>query len=168
MKTTLVPAQVTTVEDKIAGSLSLSQLILLCSPIFLGGVIYAIFPPFLHLNLIKTLLFVLLIIVFSLLSIRIKGKILLSWLIVISRYNLRPRYYIYNKNDLHLRRVKPPSDASEEHKKDIEPKKSLPTLPKIPIPQTVKLQSAIADPRSKLSIRASRKGGLSVHITQIK
>src|SRR5437868_6746891 len=103
MKTTLVPAQITTVEDKIAGSLSLSQLILLCVPIFLGGAVYALFPPFLHLTLIKTLLVVLLVITFSLFSIRIKGKILLSWLIVIGRYNLRPSYYIYNKNDVHLR-----------------------------------------------------------------
>jgi hypothetical protein len=168
MKTTLVPAQVTTVEDKIAGSLSLSQLILLCAPIFLGGAIYAIFPPFLHLTLIKTLLFVLLVIAFSLLSIRIKGKILLSWLIVISRYNLRPSLYIYNKNDMHLRNTKAVKAAKKESKKTIEPKKSLPSLPKIPIPQMVKLQTAITDPRSKLNIRASKKGGLSVHITEIK
>lgn len=168
MKTTLVPAQVTTVEDKIAGSLSLSQLLLLCTPIFLGGAMYALFPPLLHLTLLKTGLFILLGILFSLLSIRIRGKILLSWLVVISRYNLRPRYYVYNKNEMHLRINKALNRAVTERKKAVEPKKSMPTLPKIPIPQMVKLQSAITDPRSKLNIRASRKGGLSVHITEIK
>ena len=168
MKTTLVPAQVTTVEDKIAGSLSLSQLLLLCTPIFLGGAIYALFPPLLHLTLIKTGLFVLLVIIFSLLSIRIRGKILLSWLIVISRYNLRPRYYIYNKNEMHLRAAKASSKVSTEKQRPVERKKSMPILPKIPIPQMVKLQTAISDPRAKLNIRASRKGGLSVHITEIK
>ena len=168
MKTTLVPAQVTTVEDKIAGSLSLSQLLLLCTPIFLGGAIYALFPPLLHLTLLKTGLFMLLAVIFSLLSIRIRGKILLSWLVVISRYNLRPRYYIYNKNEMHLRMAKATIKTATEQKRPIERKKSAPLLPKIPIPQMVKLQSAIADPRSKLNIRASRKGGLSVHITEIK
>ena len=168
MKTTLVPAQVTTVEDKIAGSLSLSQLLLLCTPIFLGGAIYALFPPLLHLTLLKTGIFILLVITFSLLSLRIKGKILLSWLVVISRYNLRPRYYIYNKNEMHLRIAKMTAKAATKRKKPSEPKKAIPILPKIPMPQLVKLQSVIIDPRAKLSIRASKKGGLSVHITEIK
>ena len=45
MKTAIVPAQVTTVEDKVAGNLNLTQLLLIASPVFVRGVIYAVFPP---------------------------------------------------------------------------------------------------------------------------
>ncbi len=168
MKTTMVPAQVTTVEDKIAGNLSLSQLLLLCTPIFLSGAVYALFPPFLKLTALKTVIFTLFVIGFGLLSIRIKGKILMSWIIVISRYNLRPRYFIFDKNDSSLREAKLPTRAAINSAKPKAAKKMQPKLPKIPLPQVIKLQSAIADPRSKLSYKTSRKGGLSVHITEIK
>lgn len=46
MKTSIVPAQITTVEDKVAGNLSLPQLFLLSAPIFIGSLVYLIFPPF--------------------------------------------------------------------------------------------------------------------------
>lgn len=167
MKTTLVPAQVTTVEDKIAGSLSLQQLLLLCAPIFLSGAIYIVLPPFLHLTTVKVILFVLLSIIFSLLAIRVKGKILLMWLIVIGRYNARPRYYIFNKNDAYLRsssvtKEKVAGPVSEK------PIKLEPKLPKIPIPQMVQLQTAMADPGFELSFKADKKGGLNVYITEVK
>jgi len=46
MKTTTVPAQVTTVEDRLAGNLSLTQLLLLVCPVFVSCLIYVVFPPF--------------------------------------------------------------------------------------------------------------------------
>jgi len=168
MKTTLVPAQVTTVEDKIAGSLSLSQLLLLCAPIFLGSILYILFPPLLKLTLIKTLIFILLVIAFGLLSIRVRGKILLSWLIVISRYNLRPRFYIYDKNDSYLRLPPALKAKTAKQAKPAAAKKERPRRSKIPMSQMVRLQTVIADPRAKLRFRVSRKGGLDVHITEIK
>lgn len=45
MKVTVVPAQVTTVEDHVAGSLGFSQLILFAIPVFGGALLYAILPP---------------------------------------------------------------------------------------------------------------------------
>jgi len=168
MKTTTVPAQVTTVEDKIAGSLSLSQLMLLCAPIFLSAVGYILFPPMLKFTITKLVLFVLLAFVFCTLSIRLRGKLIIQWIVIMGRYNLRPRYYIYNKNDLHLRDFKPKVQAAIKKPVTAVAKKSHPKLPKLPIPQLLRLQEAVIDPRAKLSFKTSRKGGLSVHITEIK
>ena len=47
------------------------------------------------------------------LAIRIKGKILLLWVVVILRYNLRPRFYVFNRNNEHLRDVSQPVKAEE-------------------------------------------------------
>jgi len=36
------------------------------------------------------------------LAVRVKGTLLLNWLITIGRYNLRPRRYVLDKNDSYL------------------------------------------------------------------
>jgi hypothetical protein len=41
MKTTIVPAQVTTVEDRITARLTFTQLLLLVTPVFLSGAMFA-------------------------------------------------------------------------------------------------------------------------------
>ena len=77
MKVTIVPAQVTTVEDRIAGNLGLSQLLLLTTPVFSGSLLYVVLPPVFHGAIYKLVLIVALFIICSLMAIRIKGKILL-------------------------------------------------------------------------------------------
>ena len=49
MKTQVIPAQITTVEDKIVGSLTFSQLLLLLTPVALVALIYAFMPPLMEL-----------------------------------------------------------------------------------------------------------------------
>src|SRR5258708_18652430 len=100
MKVTVVPAQVTTIEDRIAGNLGLSQLLLLIAPVFGSSAIYMILPPNMQSAPYKLVLIATLVFVGCLLAIRIKGKILLFWLAIIFRYNLRPKYYVFNKNSL--------------------------------------------------------------------
>ena len=56
MRVTAIPAQVTTVEDRIVGSLNLSQLLLLCTPVFAGGLLYAVLPPMLVISVYKILI----------------------------------------------------------------------------------------------------------------
>src|SRR5947209_20569411 len=97
MKVTVVPAQVTTVEDRIVGSLGLSQILLLATPVFGGTMLYAILPPNFHSAIYKLIVIALLFATCGLMAIRIRGKILLLWLIVMLRYNLRPRYFVFNK-----------------------------------------------------------------------
>jgi hypothetical protein len=168
MKTTMVPAQVTTVEDKIAGSLNLTQLILLCTPIFISGAVYALFPPLLKFSFIKVLIIILTTVVLATLSIRFKGKLLINWIVVIGRYQLRPRYYIYNKNDLYLRKTRKLAAKIRAEKRPEPVKKLLPTAPNLPIPKIITLQALINDPRSNFRFSMGKKGGLDVHITEVK
>lgn len=168
MKTTIVPAQITTVEDKVAGNLSFTQLLLMTIPVFLDGALFVLFPPLFKLTPLKLTIGVVLAVVCMLLSIRIKGKILLTWIAVITRYNVRPRHYIFNKNDLHLRDYEQKSNQSVISQKQRVTK--APETPKplpIPTPEMVRLESAVTDPRSKFHFKAT-KGGLRVYIREVK
>lgn len=169
MKTTMVPAQVTTVEDKIAGNISLQQLLLLSSPIFIGVAVYVLFPPMIKLNVLKVVISSFIFLVFASMAIRIKGKLLIEWLVVIVRFNVRPRFYIFNKNDHYLRssakKVHEENDKKNESKKHT--KITLPHLPSLSTPEIVRIENAITDPRANFNF-TTRKGKLNVHITEIK
>ena len=90
MKTSVVPAQVTTIEDRIIGNLGFSQILLLIIPVFLSAGIFTFLPPILNGALYKYILMAILLILCIILSIRIRGKIVAFWLVVIFRYNQRP------------------------------------------------------------------------------
>ncbi len=168
MKTTVVPAQITTVEDKIAGSLNLSQLLLLAAPVFGGCALYIIFPPMLRFAPYKVVLMTILVFAFGLLAIRVKGKILLLWLIVITRYNLRPRFYVVNKNDMHLRNTD--TDVALEAVED-EPKTKpspIAQMPQLSTADLVRLERIMANPQVNLTFKPAKKGGLSVVITEVE
>jgi len=167
MKTTIVPAQITTVEDKVAGSLSFSQLILLIAPIFLSGAIYAFFPPFISFSLIKTAIVIILTATCLTLAIRIKGRLVMEWLVIRSRYNKRPTFYTSNKNDIYLR--SPVADTKEKSVNEstayvFEQK----TSKRLAIPKLVRIENMVTDPKSDFHFKTNKKGGLSVHIKEIK
>src|SRR5471032_2198661 len=105
MRTTIVPSQITTVEDKIAGRLGLTQLLLLSATVFGASGIFVIFPPFFSYAVYKLVLIVSFAALCGLLAIRVKGKILLFWGTVLIRYNLRPRYYVFSNNSMHARDI---------------------------------------------------------------
>jgi uncharacterized membrane protein YdbT with pleckstrin-like domain len=105
MRTTVIPAQITSVEDKIAGNLNFTQLLLLVVPVIINCLIYTILPERMQLNTYKGILMISSFVIFATLAIRVKGKVLISWLILIMQYNLRPKYYLFNKNDLSARKV---------------------------------------------------------------
>ena len=111
MKVTVVPAQVTTVEDRIIGNLGFSQVLLLIVPVFFGAGLFALLPPMMGGALYKYMTLAVLGFICAILSIRIKGRIIASWLTTILRYNLRPKYYLFNKNTVALRKEYP--DATE-------------------------------------------------------
>ena len=102
MKIRRIPAQITTVEDKIAGSLNLTQMTLLIIPVFVFMAIYVVFAPSMQFAWYKIPLFILSGSIPPILAIRIKEKIVLTWLVILLRYNLRPAYYLFNKNDSYL------------------------------------------------------------------
>jgi len=167
MKSAIVPAQVTTVEDRIAGSLGLSQLLLLVIPVFGGSALYIILPPGYHNAAYKLIIIVLLIAVCGILAIRIKGKILLNWAVIILRYNFRPTYYVFNKNSLAGREqyeaVKTEQDEATQSAKPVQRSR----LPALSIADITRVQAVIENPAANLTFKANKKGGLSVLITEV-
>lgn len=105
MRTTIIPAQITTVEDKIAGSLSMTQILILMFPVLWTALIYILFAPAMKLAPYKLGLIGIAIVICLILAIRIKDKIVAEWLGVVLRYQFRPRYWLFNKNDLTSRTI---------------------------------------------------------------
>lgn len=100
MRTTIIPAQITTVEDKIAGSLNMTQILILMFPVLWTALIYILFAPTMKLVPYKLGLIGVVIMICLILVIRIKDKIVAEWLGVVLRYQFRPKYWLYNKNDI--------------------------------------------------------------------
>ena len=113
MRTTIIPAQITTVEDKIAGSLNLAQILILMAPVLLTALIYALIWPVMKFTTYKLIAILITTIICFFLSLRIKEKIVAQWLGVLVSYRLRPKYYLFNKNDLTERTVDVPEIANE-------------------------------------------------------
>ncbi len=165
MKTAIVPAQITTVEDKIAGNLNLSQLILLAIPAFIAAAVYIVFPPTLKFVAYKLALVALVSVALASLAIRIRGKLVLHWLVAMARFNLRPRYYVFNKNDVHLRAepvplqlvTQQPTSANQAVKKIVH---DISTADKIII------ESLLAGGSASMHFKSDKRGGLRVVITE--
>ncbi len=164
-----MPAQITSVEDKIAGNLGISQLILLIAPVFISSALFIAVPPFMAAPVYKIALIVVTTLIFCVSAIRVRGKILLHWAIIILRYNSRPKYFVYNKNNSYLRSVVPaePENNKEETKKAVKPKPVL-ALPQFQTHDLVALEAIVANPKAKLHFKMNKKGVLDVHISEIK
>jgi hypothetical protein len=166
MTSVAVPAQITTVEDKVFAGLTPLQLGLMTTPLCIGFLAYAAMPPSFSMVLYKLIGVILLEVIGLAASIRIKDQILVKWIVIKMRYNLRPRYYVYNKNDAYLREsVKP---ASATPKEVLEPVRiTTASKPQLDIAQVVKIESIMADPRAKMRF-VMGKEGTSVVIHEIK
>jgi hypothetical protein len=167
MKQTVVPAQVTTVEDRIAGNLSLSQIMLLIAPVFIGTAIYFILPPLGKPTIYKFALLSLLVFVAASLSIRIRGKIVLFWLITLAKYNSRPRYFVFNKQTTYAREltdtVKATELVLEAEDKPERVRKQLSLSPA----DMMNISNILDNPASNLHFE-NRKGSLYVRITEVQ
>ncbi len=171
MRTTVIPAQITTVEDKIAGNLNLTQILILMVPVFWTTIVYTLFAPTMHLAWYKIPLVLVVLFLCLILSLRVKGKVLVEWIAVLLHYFLRPKYYLYNKNDVYLRDLDLPRVEKKPVKRfALKPaKKSANTLlPVVSIADVVKLERLIASPKYTLSFKSGKKGGVNVAFEQIK
>ena len=171
MRTTVIPAQITTVEDKIAGSLNLTQVMLLMVPVIFTTIAFAIFPPRMHIEIYKIILVLIVLIVSLILSLRIKDKVVLSWLVVLFRYNLRAKYYVFNKNDTYQRDIVLP----KAHKKQVMLfekallKNEAKLKAKLPhIQDSLKVKNFIKNPNYSLSVKPGKRGGLNVLVNKIE
>ncbi len=171
MRTTIVPAQITTVEDKIAGNLTMTQIFLLLIPVFFGSIVYLMFPPQLHFSVYKIVLMFLVVVICCTLAIRIKGKVIIQWIAILLRYNNRPRYYIANKNENYLRELPYEFQAQQQeevqHVIEAENTKQKHEL-SISFPDIFKLEQFIAHPKSKMRFKFAKKGKLYVTLSEIK
>lgn len=171
MRTTVIPAQITTVEDKIAGNLNLTQILILMVPIFWTTIVYTLFAPTLRLALYKLPLILIVLFACLILSLRIKGKVVLNWLIILLTYNLRPKYYLLSKNDSYLRTLdlpvfeKKPLRLLKRRTTRNEAKQS---VPKFSLREFIKFESFIGNPKYTVSYKSGRKGGINVAFEQIK
>lgn len=168
MKSTVVPAQVTTVEDKIAGNLTFNQMLLMTTPVFVSGVIFAFLPPFMSLNGYKLMIAVSFALLCLTLAVRIKGRIILSWIMILGKYNKRPRYYIYNKNDLHLRSIVDEKADDAPAKSHVKKSSIKPQKIKLPMKKMVWAEEVATNPSAQLEFKTTKKGDLRVYIQEIK
>ena len=169
MKMTVVPAQVTTVEDRIIGNLGFSQILLLIVPIFIAAGIFVLIPPFMGGAIYKYFIMGIAAGIFCILAIRIKDKIVALWLVTLLRYNSRPKYYIFNKNTTVLRenyQLAKEQDRPEEKIATKTAKKV--TLNQLDIPATARVLATIENPAARVRFETGKKGNLHVRLTEIE
>lgn len=166
MRTTVIPAQITTVEDKIAGNLNLTQVFILMVPVFFGTAVYVFFPPFFRFALYKIAVISVVTLISLLLSLRIKGKVVVNWLIVLLTYNLRPKFYVFNKNDLYQRDLCLPVAKNADRKAVLQ--KEAKAKSGFVSKDFLKIQKYLKNPKYALSLKPKKKGGFYVALNEIE
>ena len=164
MRTTVIPAQITTVEDRIAANLNLTQIILLLSSLFVATFIYAVLPHRLSLTYYKYPLFLLEFLLFISLSLRVRGRVVLNWLFVLSAYYLRPRYYVFNKNDIASRDIVLPVFSVKKKTSNALRIKEAKVTKKIKLAEQMVAENILNNPNAKISFK---KGGVNVYVQKV-
>jgi hypothetical protein len=83
------------------------------------------------------------------------------------RYNLRPRYYVYNKNDAYLRSI-PDFTSVTTVKKALREDAKLSKIQEIIVGDAVRIEEIMADKRVNLRFKITRNGRLHVVANEIK
>ncbi|HET8992132.1 MAG TPA: PrgI family protein [Candidatus Saccharimonadales bacterium] len=160
MRTINIPAQVTSVEDRIIGNLTLIQVGILVSPVFAAFAVYAVLPRPMHLNLYKLILIIIVSAILFSLAIRLKTKLILFWVLTLVRFRLRTKLFVFNKNTLAFRNV-----LCSELRNETE-------IPEPSIATPVNRQSfnqylpGLRADHKQLSFIEERKGKLNVYINK--
>lgn len=171
MRTTIIPAQITTVEDTIAGNLNLTQILILMVPIFWTALVYTLLPKAMHLGWYKILLILFVLFACLILSLRIQGKVVVHWLIILLTYNLRPKYYLLNKNDSYMRTLhlpvfeKKPFTLFKLKKVKQETKQIDPVFS---ISKFVMFENFLNSSKYSISYKTGRRGGINVAFREIQ
>lgn len=166
MKISRVPAQITTVEDKLVGNFSMQQAVLLGIPIVIGFIAVIILPPFNEVVLYKKVIIGISVVACGLLAVRVKGRIAAGWLRLFMIYSARPQYYVYDKNSSYLRETNVSEPNSEEPAISIP--KQVRYASAIPPREFMRLKQFATDTQAGMKFRVGRKGELNVHITETK
>ena len=167
MKVAIVPAQVTTIEDKVAGGLGLQQLVLLVTPIILFGVMYGILPPNFTLVAYKLILAIVLGVCIGLLAVKVKGLLVLQWVLILSRYLARPQLYLFDKRSLAARQARDVQQPEAVVVSNTELRWHPPVL-NVAVHERVALEALINGPDAKLHFKTDKKGRLRVAISKVE
>ncbi len=167
MRSQVIPAQITTVEDKIAGNFSLTQIMLLLMPVLIATFIYAFLPPTMTFVIYKLVLTCIFAVLSITLAVRVKGRIIASWLSILIRYNARPKYYIYNKNSATNREIIKPEVQTVTVKQEQLEKEVQKYLATPDIKDVLKLRHLLEKTDFNLTYRSGKKGGLNVAFEKI-
>jgi predicted Zn-ribbon and HTH transcriptional regulator len=84
---------------------------------------------------------------------------------VLFKYNLRPKFYVFNKNDIYQRDIYFP--AVKTIQKSIVLKKEAKTANPI-LKDLIKIKRYIKNPNYALSLKPNKKGGFHVALNEIK
>ena len=152
MRTTIIPAQITTVEDKIAGSLNFTQILMLMAPVIGGTLIYALFTPIMKIVPYKIVLVLFVTVISLILAMRVKEKIVAEWLGILLSYRLRPKYYLYTKNDATERLVDLPFVEPVKAQKKVHAQ-NLKKHSELSIKELIKLEQAMNSKQLAVSFR---------------
>jgi len=167
MKISVVPAQITTIEDKIIGNLTFNQILLLIVPLVLGTIIYLLLPPSSQLTLAKLVLITLLCLVFGLLAVRFRGRTGAGWLIIFLSYNLRPHFYLFTKNDSSTRALVFVNKTKEITKeKETSTKETV--VATFSQANQLLLNQLLTDPSLSVRLELDKKGEIDVSLSKSK
>jgi hypothetical protein len=167
MRTQVIPAQITTVEDKIAGNLNFTQILLLITPVLLSTAVYALFPPSMSFVVYKLVIIAILSLICLILAVRIQGKVLVNWLGVVLKYALRPKYYVFNKNDTFQRELYLPEVVKKVSGQALKQKTAKTTTMSLGIPDLVKLEQSLVKGNLGMTFKTAKKGGLNVIFNKV-
>lgn len=112
MKTNVIPSQITTIEDRVLGSLTVSQALILGADALVVLILYPVLSLFLASLVYKLLILIPIASMGLSLSVRLRGMLLYSWLLLIAHYGMRPRYYAFQKQASRLENIPPQSSMS--------------------------------------------------------
>ncbi len=167
MRTTVVPAQITSVEDRIAGNFTFAQILLLIAALLVGTGVYVGIAPRTDLTPLKSILVVIQFLFFGGLAIRYNGKILAQWLVVYFAFYRRPRFYIFTKNDPIHRNVVLPEAPKKELAIPATTKLEQ-VRPHLSFAEQMRVDQLLESDSLTLSFELAKKGGIDVSLVPIK
>ena len=170
MRVSVVPAQVTTVEDRIIGCLGFMQILILVSAILCGAGVFVMLPPMMGEAWYKYGIIAAVLTVGSIVSIRVRGVVLAHWVGIIVRYNQRPMYYVADKNTTAYRQRD--KDKDNQAHMPLHTHASSGTASRhqpvhLDVSARAKARAVIDDPAAHIRIATDTKGGVHVRITQV-
>jgi len=137
-------------------------------PVIWMAIVYTLFSPAMDIVWYKIPLVFVVTLVCGVLALRVKGKLVLEWAVLMVTFNLRPAYYVFNKNSTAQRSIDLPVSKKRPvfAFKKAEKKKATPTVPHIEISDLVRVEQLLQG--RSFSLRESKKGGFDVALEQIQ